>query len=116
MEQKLTIDPYTNVHKDMPPVFLWHSATDTHINALCALTFAQKLFETGVPVELHLFAGGVHGCALADKVSASIANHYDEGCEQWTNLLKIWLKRILTEDSKEKREKEEQQGKEKQDE
>ena len=63
-----------------------------------------------------MFAGGVHGCALADKVSASAASHYDEGCEQWTNLLQIWLKRILTEDSKEKREKEEQQGKEKQDE
>ena len=49
-------------------------------------------------------------------MSASAASHYDEGCEQWTNLLQIWLKRILTEDSKEKREKEEQQGKEKQDE
>ena len=111
MEQRLAIDPYINVHKDMPPVFLWHSVKDTSVNALCAITFAQKLFETGVPVELHLFAGGVHGCALADKESASTANHYDEGCEQWTNLLQIWLKRILVEDSREKKEKEEQQGK-----
>lgn len=102
-EQKLEIDPYTHVHKEMPPVFLWHAATDTSVNALNAITFTQKLFETGVSVEFHLFAGGVHGCALADKVCASAENHYDEGCEQWITLFQIWAKRILTEDSKEKK-------------
>lgn len=102
--QKLEIDPWSHIHADMPPVFLWHSIRDRAVNALSAITFAQRLFETGVPVELHLFAGGVHGCALADQVCASEKEHYHEGCQMWTKLLQIWLSGVLEEESREKME------------
>lgn len=101
-EQKLEIDPYSHIHKKMPPVFLWHSFTDISVKALSSLTFATKLFESGIPVEFHLFSTGVHGCALADRVCASEEKQYDEGCEKWIELFQIWLRKILKEESREK--------------
>lgn len=96
-EQLRACNPCAHIAPGMPPVFLWHSRTDTEVQASNALNFASGLFAAGVPFELHLYAAGKHGCALADPVCASEKEHYDEGCAAWPDALRIWLKKILTE-------------------
>ena len=98
-EQRMALDPLSHIYGGMPPVFIWHMQSDQQIKSSQALNFAIKLFEYHVPHEIHIFSSGVHGCALADKVCASQKDHYDESCEMWPELLRRWLKRVITENT-----------------
>lgn len=61
----------TQVTKDMPPVFLWHTATDELVSVENSYLFANACKEQGVPYELHVFADGPHGMSLANQEWAS---------------------------------------------
>lgn len=99
ISKSFALDPLSHIYGGMPPVFIWHMQSDQQIKSSQALNFALKLFEYHVPHEIHIFSSGVHGCALADKVCASQKDHYDESCEMWPELLRRWLKRVITENT-----------------
>ena len=71
-------------------MFIWQTNSDDPRNSF---TLGEALTAMGIPFEMHLFAQGVHGLALAD-------GHNDLGMDIpsvaiWTDMCKIWLDRIF---------------------
>ncbi len=70
------------VTKDSPPAFLVHAYDDDVCFVEESTLYAQKLFESGVPVEMHLFAEGGHGFGIGRKGGPT---------EQWLNMFIRWM-------------------------
>lgn len=70
------------VSSDTPPSFLVHAYDDDTCKVEESTLYAQKLFEHGVPVEMHLFPKGGHGFGLGRK---------DDGTDQWLALFVNWV-------------------------
>jgi acetyl esterase/lipase len=66
-----------------PPAFLAHAYDDDTCPVKETTLYAQKCFENGVPVEVHLFPQGGHGFGLGRR---------EDGTEQWVPLFINWLK------------------------
>lgn len=75
----------TQVTKDTPPTFLWHTAEDKAVPIENSLRFYSALASQGVQAELHCFALGRHGLGLAADTP---------GASQWPALCRDWLKRL----------------------
>ena len=71
-----------NVHKDMPPVFLWHTANDKSVPVENSLLFAGALSAHSVPFELHVYPDGPHGMGLGGN---------DPHVATWVSLCVEWL-------------------------
>ncbi len=89
-EELIYFSPEVNITRDTPPMFIWQTNSDDPRNSF---TLGQALTAMGIPFEMHLFAQGVHGLALAD-------GHNDLGMDIpsvaiWTDICKIWLDRIF---------------------
>ncbi len=54
----------TQVTKDTPPCFLWHTAEDKAVKVENSLDFAAALQRAGVPFDLHVYQKGAHGLGL----------------------------------------------------
>ena len=54
-----------NIRKDMPPVFFWHTFTDTVVDVRHALSLASEMKANGLPFEMHVYPEGGHGLGLA---------------------------------------------------
>ncbi len=73
----------TQVTKDTPPAFLFHTADDETVPSQNSTMFYDALRKAGVPAEVHIFEHGRHGVGLArDNPELSI----------WPDLLAMWLK------------------------
>jgi len=74
----------TQVTKDTPPTFLFHTNADTAVPAENSVSFYLALRKAGVPAEMHIFEPGAHGVGLGmnDPVLAA-----------WPPLLSTWLRR-----------------------
>lgn len=57
----------TQVGKDTPPCFLWHTAEDSTVPVENSLLFAAALSRAQIPFELRIFPYGEHGLSLATK-------------------------------------------------
>jgi dipeptidyl aminopeptidase/acylaminoacyl peptidase len=71
----------TQVTKDTPPTFLWHTAADTVVPIENALKFYAAMAQHGVAGELHCFPVGRHGLGLA--VGQPGTFQWPELCRQW---------------------------------
>jgi acetyl esterase/lipase len=60
---KLSTD--TQVTKDTPPTFLFHTDEDDGVPAENSVLFYLALRKAGVPAELHIYEKGTHGVGLA---------------------------------------------------
>lgn len=67
-----------------PPLFVWHTAEDPVVPVVHSYALGEALAEAGVPYELHVFPGDVHGVGLADGTPAGA----------WTSLAAAWLARL----------------------
>lgn len=54
----------TQVSKDTPPCFLWHTVEDKAVKVENSLDFAAALQRAGVPFDLHVYQKGAHGLGL----------------------------------------------------
>ena len=77
----------TQVTKQTPPTFLWHTAEDTVVPIENSLRFYSALSANGVLSELHCFPSGRHGLGLAAKFPG--ANQWPELCKQWLIARKV---------------------------
>lgn len=86
----------TQVTPHTPPVFLWHTVTDTMVPVENALLLAEALRKNRVSMELHLYEQGVHGLSTADE-TAEGADGYglEPACQNWIDLSHTWLQRQL---------------------
>lgn len=69
----------TQVTKDTPPCFIWHTQEDKAVKVENALAFAAALQRAGVSFDLHVFQKGAHGIGLG--------NHHP-----WANNCIFWLR------------------------
>lgn len=74
-----------HVTPDSPPFFLWQTRSDDGRHGLC---LAKALEDAGVPYELHIFDGGIHGLAMADgenDLNADLPHihHWGRLCVEW---------------------------------
>lgn len=60
--ERLSLD--TQVSPRTPPVFLVHTAEDASVPVQQSLILARALADTGVPVDLHVYARGPHGFGM----------------------------------------------------
>ena len=72
----------TLVSNDTPPAFLVHAYDDNTCHVSESTLYAEKLFEHGVMVEMHLFPKGGHGFGMGKK---------EDGTDQWPLLFVNWL-------------------------
>jgi len=59
---------HTQVTKDTPPCFIWHTATDQCVDVAHSYKFAKACRAAGVPYAHHVFSTGLHGLSLADDM------------------------------------------------
>ena len=82
------------VHDDTPRTFLWGSINDgltAYVDHVAV--YAQALAEHHVPFELHEFATGNHGMALANKYTAIVnKDRQDLHLSRWFPLFLEWLR------------------------
>lgn len=72
-----------------PPIFLWHTLEDTTVPVGNSLRFASALAAVSAEHELHIFARGAHGLAMADGSDAqSVAGT----ASAWPVLCEAWLR------------------------
>ena len=80
---------HRQVHKAVPPCFIWHTADDKAVPVQNSLFFAQACAQHGVPAELHVFPHGAHGIGLAN-----LPGKENPHCAQWAKLAENWLKEL----------------------
>ena len=77
-----TVDPTTIAPTDTPPVFIWHTETDTCVSIESTYRFVSKLHSLNVRCEMHVYPEGHHGLGIAE----------DNPCvSRWTRDLTFWL-------------------------
>lgn len=81
------IDPILHVDQNMVPTFIWATGEDTIIPSEQSLSFALKLKQNKVPVEVHLYRRGGHGLSTATKQSnyfleypINVSTWFDQAC------------------------------------
>jgi acetyl esterase/lipase len=72
-----------HVTKDTPPVFLVHTEEDSTVPVENSILFYQALRNAAVPSELHVYAKGSHGFALADGLGPT---------SDWPKRLEEWMR------------------------
>lgn len=80
------------VTPDTPPTFIWSTFEDGCVPVQNTLMFADALRKNNVSTELHVFAHGGHGLALANVLTNSPTG-FEEQKEvaEWIGLAKKWL-------------------------
>jgi acetyl esterase/lipase len=73
----------TQVTKDTPPTFLFHTDDDAGVPPENSVTFYLALKKAGVPAELHVYQHGKHGVGLAPD---------DPVLSTWPARLADWLR------------------------
>ena len=59
----------TQVTKDTPPCFLWHTWEDKAVKVENSLEFATALQRVNVPFDLHIYQKGGHGLGLGKGIN-----------------------------------------------
>lgn len=84
-EQKKALSLELNVSDYCPPVFLWHTTTDSAVPVENSLLLGQALSAQRRPFSLKVFSHGSHGLGLAEN---------DQEIGAWPHLCKEWLKTL----------------------
>lgn len=85
-EELIYFAPEVNIKRDTPPFFIWQTNSDDPRHSF---TLGQALTAMGIPFEMHLFPGGVHGLALADGNNDLYMDV--PHVAQWAPLCVTWL-------------------------
>lgn len=75
----------TQVTKDTPPCFVWHTWEDKAVKVENSLEFAAALQRAGVPFDLHVYQKGGHGMGLGKNEPHPWAND----CLHWLRAQKF---------------------------
>ncbi len=81
------IEEFSNelhVDENTPPAFFVHSSNDSIVPVQNSSQYYQRLVESGVEAEMHIYPMGGHGYSLAPA---------DSYLSTWTQRLEAWLRR-----------------------
>lgn len=73
----------TQITKDTPPTFIFHTYEDKAVPVMNAMVYYQGLVANGVSSEMHIYQNGRHGVGLAQA---------DPILSSWPARLSDWLK------------------------
>lgn len=91
-ELKKEMSLETQVNKDVPPVFLWHTDGDDTVPVENSVMLYSALHRKGIPAELHIFQKGGHGLSTADKLAQNAEGYgIQPECQCWTALVHTWI-------------------------
>lgn len=90
-EELKKCSPIFYVNSDTPPTFIWTTFGDDALSPLQSLRYAEALYRTGIPCELHVYEKGKHGLSLADRTSAKKEAQIDPHVATWSILAGEWL-------------------------
>lgn len=94
MKEEMSLE--NQVSADTPPTFLWHTNEDKSVPAENSLLLAMEMRKHHIPVELHLYAKGGHGLALADeRTMGREGNGVEPECCSWMELAYCWVKEVI---------------------
>jgi acetyl esterase/lipase len=71
----------TQVTRDTPPTFLFHTNEDVGVPPENSIAFYSALRKAGVPAEMHIYERGVHGVGLAKDIPGT--NTWPDRCRDW---------------------------------
>lgn len=74
------------------PAFIWQARED-YLNILESVHFAEKLYQFGVPFELHIFGSGPHGLSLGTQLVA-YGTELPPNVDHWFPMCINWLKNL----------------------
>ena len=80
------------IKPSIPPVFIWQTTEDEAVSVMNSILLSYALVECHVPFECHLFERGKHGLSICTHD----VNSYQEGTNEWLNLLFKWLEKTLS--------------------
>lgn len=79
------------VTENTPKAFIWHTCEDKGVPVQNSLLFVSALLEHKIPVEYHIFEKGMHGLALANRLTGTIGNGPECAAGEWINLVRRWM-------------------------
>lgn len=91
--EKLSLQ--NQVRDQVPPTFLFSTFYDNAVPVESSLWFAEALLASEIPFEMHIAQDGVHGLALADRVTARTPDGLNEGVSEWPRLAVRWLDNLF---------------------
>lgn len=83
--------PYYQVSEKTCPIFMAAAIDDGMVPAVQSVRMAEKLQQTGVPYELHMFQYGDHGFSLGRNLSEPFREELAHACAAWVPLAKTFL-------------------------
>ena len=86
LEKAAWLSLETQVSKDTPPTFLWHTAEDPSVPVENSLMYAAALRRNGVPFELHVFEKGGHGISTCGEITANEEKQIVPDDAAWVDL------------------------------
>ncbi len=83
------------VSEKTPKTFLWHTFEDSGVLMENSMLFVSALRKAGIPTEFHLYPKGVHGLALANRLTAKPGELcIQEECSSWISLAHTWIEQL----------------------
>ena len=87
-----TVSLEKRVNEDTVPTFIWHTFEDGAVPVENSLLKAGALRKYKIPCELHIFAKGCHGLALATEETACLTGkEIQPECACWPELFATWF-------------------------
>jgi acetyl esterase/lipase len=93
LEEKMSLEKQVN--EDTPPAFIWHTFTDESVPVENSLLLASAMRKAGISTELHIYAKGGHGLALANELTATRdGGAIQKECQSWIGLAHTWVEQL----------------------
>lgn len=98
-KERLYLAAEKNIGYDTPPFFIWQTLSD---DGRFGMNLAKELNDAGVPYELHIFEGGIHGLGMADGendlgMNVPHITHWGTLCDEWMQMHRLkWACRKIT--------------------
>jgi acetyl esterase/lipase len=89
--EREAFNPINHVSVMTPPSFIWHTAEDALVPVENSLNLTTALQSAKIPFELHIFAKGQHGLALANDITAASPEQIAAPVQVWVDLALTWL-------------------------
>lgn len=94
-ELKIKLSLETQIHSEVPPVFMWHTRDDESVSYQHSMRFYERLSQEQPLSELHIFSHGAHGMSLASEVENNNRGEDSLRVGVWVELAISWLKEIV---------------------
>lgn len=83
------------VNENTPPMFLWHTYTDTSVPVENSLLFLSALRKHKISAEFHMYPLGGHGLALANEETQMLDGRgIQRECQGWIDLAIRWIREL----------------------